>query len=242
MGTLSHLTCGDPTKRRVGIVNAQQMVATGDPTGHERCKLSKKQSLQCEPFLIAPALPLPRPLLPRPQLREGRQVCRGLAMGLVSTGSAIEGAKLQSTGSPSSVQLCSRQPLPPSLPTQRPTAWRGGERPLAWSDPRSGPAGSFPLGFCKEGHLLWWPPGRGREAREPRQTGPVTWSIGLSWDGSVLGREAGGCGDHSWWEGIPPSWGGGGSAEEAEGGADPGTLWPQELWVPSWEGATLLHR
>lgn len=31
----------------------------------------------------------------------------------------------------------------------------------------------------------------GREAREPRQTGPATWSLGLSWDGSVLGGKGG---------------------------------------------------
>lgn len=47
-----------------------------------------------------------------------------------------------------------------------------------------------------------WPLARGppawaatrerREAKEPRQTGPTIWSIGLSWDGSVLGRKEGG--------------------------------------------------
>lgn len=38
----------------------------------------------------------------------------------------------------------------------------------------------------------------GREARKPRQTGPAARSMGLSWDGSVLGGKWGD-GDHSWW-------------------------------------------
>lgn len=45
----------------------------------------------------------------------------------------------------------------------------------------------------------------GRKANEPRQTGPAIWSIGLSWDSSVLVRKWG-SGDRSWWEYIPPSW------------------------------------
>ena len=44
----------------------------------------------------------------------------------------------------------------------------------------------------------------GREARKPRQTGPAARSIGLSWDGSVLGGKQGD-GDHSCWEDVPPS-------------------------------------
>ena len=123
-----------------------------------------------------------------------------------------------------------------SLQMQCPVAWHGGEQPLAWSDPCSGlhPGllAHFPLASAGG------PPARaatreGREAREPRQTGPATWSTGLSWDGSVLGGKWEG-GDHSWWEDV-----GGGSADR---GWNSGTLWPQEPRSPSWQGATLLHR
>lgn len=139
---------------------------------------------------------------------------------------------------PESVQLCSQQPLPPSKHSV-PQHGVVGSDPWPRMTHAQGcaePAGSFFLGFggratCSGGHQ-----GGEREAREPRQTGPATWSTGLSWDGSVLGGKRGGRGDHSWWEDIPPSWGlkfrggsvkGGGGV--GEGGADPGTLWPQEL-------------
>ena len=72
----------------------------------------------------------------------------------------------------------------------------------------------------------------GSQDKQAQQLGPQACpGMALCWAGSGEGR-----GDHSWWEDIPPSWGlkfRGGSAKGGsgvgEGGADPGTLWPQEL-------------
>lgn len=102
----------------------------------------------------------------------------------------------QAQVSPSSPALLSATPTT-SFHIHCPMAWRGRGRPLTWSDPCSlaaapGPAGSFPFGLQQEGHLLRQPPGRGGEAREPRQTGPATGSMGLTLDGSVLGKKGGG--------------------------------------------------
>lgn len=144
------------------------------------------------------------------------------ASGLVSTGSTTEGAEPPAL----------RPWLPPHTQPHG-AACKQRERPLAWSDPWLGPAGSFPLGHQQKGHLLRQPPERQGEAREPRETSPATGAcpgMALCW---------GGVEDHSWWEDSRHLEGGHDlEARDTAGGGCHGTL---QTLVPQ-RGPTLLHR
>lgn len=140
--------------------------------------------------------------------------------GLASPGSTIAGEPSHNLEA-QSAQQCSQLPPCPHRHPHCPTAWHG----VAGSDPWPGVTHAQGCAWAR-----WlispWPQAGGppaqaatrerREALEPRQTGSATWSIGLSWDGSVLGGKGGG--DHSWREDIPPSWRGKIGRGSASGG------------------------
>lgn len=139
------------------------------------------------------------------------------------------GSQLQSAGSPSQPSSALSNPHLPPNAVSCGVAW--GERPLAWSDPplstAPGPAGSFPLGFCRRATCLGGHQGgeRSQRAKTNRPSGLVHGLV-LGW--LCAGWELGGWGSQL--VGRHPTIG----REEAipEGavltGADPGTLWPQE--------------
>lgn len=178
----------------------------------QRYKLSKKQSLQRDHFLILPA-----PCCPDLSHERGPE-CRHQATGLASTGSATGGAKPQSRGSPSrpSHALSNHH----SLHTHGPTAWRSRERPLAWSDPCSGlrlgllahfSLASSRKATCSGGHQGGK---RSRGAKTNRPSNLVHTRV-LGW--LCAGWEARG-GGHSWWEDISPSLRGKTGGGSANGG------------------------